>query len=286
VLREVMGEVALDELANPSLAHDDNAAVPFPSALHQSWKTKRSMPADMQAWRRSWLFCQPDWRFKFYDDADNDAFLQRHAPWFANTWWGFSDAISRADCARYMYLWARGGVYADLDTLAIRPVERLLDPDYDVVLGLMSTQRKYREHSAPNAFMASKPNVRLWEHVLQAIRAAEVAARNAEDPSSRRVRPAEERTGPIALFRALQAHGHKFRVLIHSPELVFPFDWSWRSCDSCPPAPAPPAHPRPGAAARDFPFAHLTTFWVHSWNRGGDEEPAAGKHPDATPSNR
>jgi len=141
----------------------------------------------------------------------------------------------------------------------------LLDPAYDVVLGLMDSNPWQRPHNIPNAFMASKPGVGLWEDCLRdvdaKVRAGKITKRTA----------VETIAGPVALKACVEKHGHKYRILVHSPEVIFPQDWSRSQCETCSAVPATSSStPLQGADMAEelmtiAPLSYATTFWTHTW---------------------
>ena len=90
---------------------------------------------------------------------DNDRLIAEHYPLFLPYFRSATPAILRVDLVRLAYLHRFGGVYADLDYEALRPLDGLLDTEH-AILG--------REHDGIgqsmrgrdfviNALMASPP---------------------------------------------------------------------------------------------------------------------------------
>ena len=69
--------------------------------------------------------------------------------------------------ARALILHRYGGIYSDLDSEALRPMEQLLQ-GLEVVLGRMGHDYKSLQ-SIPNAFMASLPDQHFWLYFLKVI---------------------------------------------------------------------------------------------------------------------
>lgn len=144
----------------------------------------------------------------------------------------------------------------------------VLDPAYDVVLGLMDASPWQRPHNLPNAWMASKPGVGLWTDCLRDLDDRVSRGEVGEDTAVETV------AGPVALKACVQRHGGKYRVLMHSPEVLYPHDWSRKGrgegCETC--AEGMPSEAQasdPGtldeALRRHAPLSHSATFWTHSW---------------------
>src|SRR4051812_13479649 len=105
----------------------------IPRILHQTWKT-RTPPEQWRGLQQSWLDRQPDWTYRCWTDEENRELVRRAYPWLLATYDGYDEPIKRVDAWRYMMLHHTGGVYADLDTECVRPLDGLLD-GHDVVLG-------------------------------------------------------------------------------------------------------------------------------------------------------
>ena len=69
--------------------------------------------------------------------------------------------------ARALILHRYGGIYTDLDSEALRPMEQLLQGK-EVVLGRMGYDLQSQQ-SIPNAFMASLPDQHFWLYFLKVI---------------------------------------------------------------------------------------------------------------------
>jgi mannosyltransferase OCH1-like enzyme len=85
------------------------------------WKTK-AVPAKFEQYSDSWTTFMPDLQRKFYTDTDLDAVVRESTPQFYSQWSNFSRPIEKADFARYVLLYAEGGIYADLDVELLRPM--------------------------------------------------------------------------------------------------------------------------------------------------------------------
>ncbi|KAJ1551809.1 hypothetical protein HK096_004664 [Nowakowskiella sp. JEL0078] len=97
----------------------------IPHIIHQSWKTK-VLPFRFQEWTESWKTKNPGWKHILWTDTANRMLVQNHFPWFLPVYDSLPKPIARADAVRYMYLYKFGGVYADLDVEALKPMEELI----------------------------------------------------------------------------------------------------------------------------------------------------------------
>jgi hypothetical protein len=98
----------------------------IPHTLHQSWKTAM-IPSVWAPFVRSWVTLHPRWNYTFYSDDALRRFFVREMPEFLPAF-DACDAICKVDFSRLGFMHSFGGVYADLDFEALRPLDALIDP--------------------------------------------------------------------------------------------------------------------------------------------------------------
>jgi mannosyltransferase OCH1-like enzyme len=192
---------------------------PIPRIIHQTWRT-HAIPAEWVALRQTWLDHHPDWEYRLWTDEDNRALVASRYPTFLPVYDAYPHPIMRADAVRYLLLHQYGGVYADLDYLCLRPLDRLLD-DQAVALGLepdahvAEVQDRARgvTQIVGNALMASSPGHPFWEHVLACL--TEFSA--APSPLTA--------TGPFLLTRAYRSYPARETMALLPAALVAPLAW-------------------------------------------------------------
>ena len=139
----------------------------IPQIIHQTWRTV-DIPPHLRGFQDSWRHHHPDWEYRLWDDSANAALIAEHYPEFLGYFQQATPNILRIDLVRLAYLHRHGGIYADLDYEAIRPLDALLDTPRAIV---------GREHSGVglglrghdyiiNALMASPPGHLLWLDVM------------------------------------------------------------------------------------------------------------------------
>jgi mannosyltransferase OCH1-like enzyme len=130
--------------------------IEFPKIVFQTWKTT-DVPDAWKEGQRSVQAVNPDFQYVLLTDADNRCIISTYFPWYLDTYDAFEFGIQRADAIRYavMYLW--GGIYLDLDYVALRPFRdlRLRRP-----IGLVDTHNFAR--TTTNSFLVSVPRQRFW----------------------------------------------------------------------------------------------------------------------------
>lgn len=100
----------------------------IPRLLHRIWIGPRVFPPykDLR-WIRSFDTVNSDFTTVVWKDPDVKKLIDNRFPEFAGVYHGYRLNIQRADLARYLVLYEYGGMYADLDMSAVRPVRELID---------------------------------------------------------------------------------------------------------------------------------------------------------------
>jgi inositol phosphorylceramide mannosyltransferase catalytic subunit len=255
----------------------------IPKNIFQTWKSHHDIPANYRYWRDSFLINNPDFRYFFWDDADNLRFITNRFSWFLKQYKDYPREIFRADLVRLFFLYRHGGFYADMDSECLRPLHVMCDMG-DVLVGRMGRDPIF-EHSIPNAIMASKSKQAFWLLVI-----ALAVNRLGQSPARDDVRP-EWYTGPILLkdavdfYRSHSSEAIREYILRTCPDLApevsdsdfgeirilpravwYPVNWNnfmqtpFRNrmlsekgvLDSA-------------RARRLFPHAFIVTYWSASW---------------------
>lgn len=165
----------------------------IPRRIFQTWKTKRELPHKFQEWSNTFRQLNPGFHYELWDDGDNRRFIANEFPWFLEIYDSYRVGICRVDALRYFYLYIFGGIYSDLDTECLRPLDDVLHLG-DVVLGRMGSNPRF-SHSVPNAIMASTPKQEFWLLVIQLLC---LVAREPWRP--------EALTGPVILKAAVDMY--------------------------------------------------------------------------------
>lgn len=184
-----------------------------PKILLQTWKSKIDIPAKMKALREKWLQYTPDYEHPLYDDNDLRNVIVTHFPQYLKHYDDFTQNIERVDFARPALLYVYGGVYADLDTEPLKPIDDWVQKN-TIVLGrepLEHARRLYnREVVLCNAFMISPPKQQVWLDYMQYI----------IDHYEPYYKPVDN-TGPMALTKFYEQNPHSFSNVIITDPCVF-----------------------------------------------------------------
>ena len=197
----------------------------IPRLIHQTWKSDQ-IPPHWQPLQQSWRRWHPDWEYRLWTDEDNAAFIARCYPEFLPVYEGYDKEIKRVDAVRYFIMHYFGGVYADLDFEALRPLDDLLTGKQLVLAreppSHASADSAVRSRGLDsilgNAFLASIPRHPFWEAVADGL------------VTHRHETEVLDATGPFLLTRVYQEYPHPHRLEILDSEYLYPVSkWAaWR----------------------------------------------------------
>ena len=182
----------------------------YPTILHQTWKTKDlSGVPEFEACANSWRALHPGYDYRLWDDKENEVFVASQFPDYLATWVSFDRTIKRLDTIRYMWMFAFGGIYADLDMECLCPLDRLIGEniDSDIIL-FCDLDGKGRCISANPALIISKPGSEFWLEVLEYARV-----------NSRKY--VTRSTGPEALARVARRRHSDHRLALLDQNRLF-----------------------------------------------------------------
>jgi mannosyltransferase OCH1-like enzyme len=103
----------------------------IPRIIHQTFRS-HDLPAELRANVETIQAMNPGWTYRLYDDADIERFIRES---YGNEILGYYHRIdprygaARADLFRYLLLYRVGGVYLDIKSTTVRPLDETLRPD-------------------------------------------------------------------------------------------------------------------------------------------------------------
>lgn len=140
--------------------------MPVPAVLHQIWmQGKDAVPSKYAAARATWKQMHPGWEIRVWDEADLTALIQG-TPWEKAVRL-CRRLIQRADVMRCAVLERYGGVYADMDMYALKPLDALLHNDSHVQVGETTFQGVplvHRVMRLNNGIILCPPNLSFWQN--------------------------------------------------------------------------------------------------------------------------
>ncbi|KAF7558562.1 hypothetical protein G7046_g5592 [Stylonectria norvegica] len=131
----------------------------FPQKIWQTWKLDPLGFEERDSINaRTWLEKNPGMRYEVITDANEMSYVEQY---FGPTGFNRPDIVHfyrtvnlpiiKADLLRYMIMYAEGGVYADIDVEALKPVHRFIperydEQDIDMIVGVEIDQPEFRDH--------------------------------------------------------------------------------------------------------------------------------------------
>lgn len=141
--------------------------------LYQTWKSLE-LPQKFEKNRKIWLQYTPSskgWRHLLFTDDDLRNLVKDNTPQYLKAYDSFTENIERVDFARYVMMYL-GGVYADLDTYPVKPIDEFINMD-KIVLGKEPYEHAgeiyKRKDVLCNAFMISPPGKKFWLDLMDYI---------------------------------------------------------------------------------------------------------------------
>lgn len=132
----------------------------FPKKIWQTWKTDPLEFEPRESDRaRSWPRLNADWRYEVLTDGNDLEYVERvFGPEGENrldiveTYRTLNATIIKADLLRYMVMYIEGGVYADIDVEALRPINDWIPPqfnesDVDFIIGVEIDEPTFVNHT-------------------------------------------------------------------------------------------------------------------------------------------
>lgn len=222
------------------MGHADNGTIP--RLIHQMWAT-----ADLPAFASdSWKTLNPDWEWRLWTDADLLQLVRDHYPALEALYQSYPNVVQRADLGRYLVLDHCGGLYADLDTECLTPLE-VLAGETRVVLSEEPVEHLH--HAQPlglsrmyfNGIMAGPAGHPFWAHLIRTVQRCEHARSDVL-----------KSTGPLVLSGAVLDFPQPAGLALNSCHLFTPLTSAGRET----------AGPEYGALA---PLRLANHFWHGTW---------------------
>lgn len=154
----------------------------FPQKIWQTGPPRERLDPGLATLMNTWETLNPAHEYTFLDDDAamqyvTDRFSEYH-PDIVSLYTDLDDVILRADLLRLLCMWADGGVYTDIDTECLVPIDRWIPQEYveatSLVIGIVADipdkpEENRRSEIVQWTFL-SKPSakytVKLVEHVV------------------------------------------------------------------------------------------------------------------------
>lgn len=131
----------------------------FPRKIWQSWKVDptRFETRDVER-ARTWTLKNPGHRYEVLTDDNADYYVEHHygplglnRPDIISVYKSLNAKIIKQDLLRYLIMYVEGGLYADIDVEAIRPIKKFIpkiydEADVDMVIGIEVDEPAFASH--------------------------------------------------------------------------------------------------------------------------------------------
>lgn len=131
----------------------------FPHRIWQIWRYNPfAFDARDHAVARTWSDKNPSYRYEVITDSNDLYYVESHfgpdglnRPDIVHTYRSLTAKIIKADILRYLIAYVEGGVYADIDVEALRPISRFIpsridEREIDMVIGVEIDQPEFHDH--------------------------------------------------------------------------------------------------------------------------------------------
>ncbi|KAI0130033.1 initiation-specific alpha-1,6-mannosyltransferase [Xylariales sp. AK1849] len=140
----------------PLKGHDGTG---FPKKIWQTWKTDPfAFEERDSSTAKTWVMKNPGYRYEVLTDDNDLGYVEEKygpggfdRPDIIEMYRTVNATIIKADLLRYLIMYAEGGLYADIDVEALRPVHRFIPERYDesemdLVIGVEIDQPDFKDH--------------------------------------------------------------------------------------------------------------------------------------------
>lgn len=103
------------------------------------WQTYKDPYDSLQEYMHNaintWKTLNPEYEYRYMDDTQAAEFvLKEFGEEWHNIFINVPVGVMRGDLWRYMVIYKYGGVYTDLDTECLKPIDTWLDDEYDMIV--------------------------------------------------------------------------------------------------------------------------------------------------------
>lgn len=98
--------------------------------VHQIWyQGEKECPEKHQAKMKTWKQNHDTWKYMFWDEEKMQQIIKQEYPQYYKRWSTFNHMHQRIDFFKYILMDKYGGLYADIDTICLKPIDPLLKYD-------------------------------------------------------------------------------------------------------------------------------------------------------------
>ena len=189
--------------------------------IHQIWfrlsRKSKTLFKKFHKYQNSWMVKNPTWKYVLWSEKMALAFMKLKFPEYLDLYNSYPYAIQRIDVVRYFLLYEYGGLYADMDTECITPIDAFRKT-FSKKLYLVETGNKAFNNHVSNLMMFSEPKHVFWKSLFLEL------ALNAKQPwyFSKHLLIMYT-TGPAFLNRVFLKFKFKYKINVFPQELFNPY---------------------------------------------------------------
>ena len=130
----------------------------IPRNIFQTWSTK-NISSNFKTLSETWCIKNPNYAYFLYDDDDCEQFIKKYFEIKVyNSYRRLIPGAFKADLWRYCILYIYGGIYVDMDTICLNPIDKFLNEDIEFMTPIdLNNGINTGTHNLFNAFIASIP---------------------------------------------------------------------------------------------------------------------------------
>ena len=212
----------------------------IPKLIHQIWwQGKKNIPKTYPNYCQSWKDKNKNFKFMFWDETKIRKLLELY-PHLKNKFNKFPNMIQRVDMAKYIILYHYGGIYVDMDSECLKPIDDILKGQ-QIILVQLNADRLVRYMASgrtgqvlQNNIMASSKGNPFWLHCLNTLLEEDINKKILEMYARYIFRT----TGPELLTKAYLSYPKQKEITIISHKKLDPltycdheyYDCSNKSC--------------------------------------------------------
>lgn len=139
----------------------------IPKIIWQTYKDPfNQLPQHAKDCAQTWKDLNPEYKYMYMDDEECRSFILHE---FGEDWLAIFDGcpvgVMRGDIWRYLVLYTYGGIYADLDTICLKPIKEWVPDRYSAVISEDDVSGTYNQLA-----FASEPNNIIFKSVIDKIK--------------------------------------------------------------------------------------------------------------------
>ncbi|KAG2482725.1 hypothetical protein HYH03_018356 [Edaphochlamys debaryana] len=134
----------------------------IPRRIVQTWKTNKPTAIRQHVWflMLSWILQNSCYEYDLVTDAEIETAIKKHPLY--SLWRDIPVRGMKNDFGRYLYLSLVGGIYADIDSISVRPFESLIRPEDEFVVGLEAAFAKWDDALAWAYAVQKSASLHCW----------------------------------------------------------------------------------------------------------------------------